>query len=470
MIGRLASGRRTAFARQIGRSWSAFYDGRDLAYAGRVGTGFSERRSTICWPGWRRSSARVPLRLRARAEARECTGSSRASSERSRFTEWTAEADSPAVWRGLRPDKQPQKSARALDRSAFESAGRRLRVSNLEKVIYPASGLQQGPGDRLLPAHRPGLLPHLKNRPLTLKRFPTASGRVLLREERAARRACWVRTAKLPSPGSSKSRDRSSTCSPTIWRPSSGRPTSPRSSCTLRCGDWIAKGKPAPPSDGLRPRPRRAGDDRRDAAASPSSSASFSTPTASPRCRRRAVQGPAAVRPAAPRRVPGRTSTCTPPPARRAARARTPGAGRFEHEEGAARRQGPRRLESEQRRQDDGRRLLASRERPTVSTPVSWSEVGGCRRPDDLVFLAGDVLERESSAAICSRPRFGPLARWRPKWRPPRIKRLVAPRHAATLRSPAVLAGTGLLRLALGAGGPPRLVSFSTAAAPGIAE
>jgi len=37
---------------------------------------------------------------------------------------------------------------------------------------------------------------------------------------------------------------------------------------------------------------------------------------------------------------------------------------------------------------------LRARERPTVSTPVSWSEVESCRRPDDLVFLCGDVLER----------------------------------------------------------------------------
>ena len=37
---------------------------------------------------------------------------------------------------------------------------------------------------------------------------------------------------------------------------------------------------------------------------------------------------------------------------------------------------------------------LRARERPTVSTPVSWREVESCRRPEELVFLAGDVLER----------------------------------------------------------------------------
>ncbi|MBT2544085.1 non-homologous end-joining DNA ligase [Streptomyces sp. ISL-44] len=48
---------------------------------------------------------------------------------------------------------------------------------------------------------------------------------------------------------------------------------------------------------------------------------------------------------------------------------------------------------------------LRARARPTVSTPVSWEEVEACRRPDDLVFLADDVplrLERDGDL-------FGPL-------------------------------------------------------------
>ena len=37
---------------------------------------------------------------------------------------------------------------------------------------------------------------------------------------------------------------------------------------------------------------------------------------------------------------------------------------------------------------------LRAREHPTVSTPVSWDEVAACRAPDDLYFTAHDVLER----------------------------------------------------------------------------
>jgi len=37
---------------------------------------------------------------------------------------------------------------------------------------------------------------------------------------------------------------------------------------------------------------------------------------------------------------------------------------------------------------------LRGRERPTVSTPITWAEVRACRRPTQLVFTAEDVLDR----------------------------------------------------------------------------
>jgi len=40
------------------------------------------------------------------------------------------------------------------------------------------------------------------------------------------------------------------------------------------------------------------------------------------------------------------------------------------------------------------RLLLRAREHPTVSTPVTWDEVGACREVADLFFTAPDVLAR----------------------------------------------------------------------------
>jgi bifunctional non-homologous end joining protein LigD len=40
---------------------------------------------------------------------------------------------------------------------------------------------------------------------------------------------------------------------------------------------------------------------------------------------------------------------------------------------------------------------LRAREQPTVSAPITWDEVAGCRKPGDLVFTADDVLDRVSA-------------------------------------------------------------------------
>ncbi|MFD5619926.1 non-homologous end-joining DNA ligase [Streptomyces yangpuensis] len=62
---------------------------------------------------------------------------------------------------------------------------------------------------------------------------------------------------------------------------------------------------------------------------------------------------------------------------------------------------------------------LRARARPTVSAPVSWAEVEGCRTPADLVFLADDIgprLDRDGDlfAPLADPERGRPLPRARP--------------------------------------------------------
>jgi bifunctional non-homologous end joining protein LigD len=49
---------------------------------------------------------------------------------------------------------------------------RRLKLSNLDKVFYPAVGLTKGQVIDYYRQVAPALVPHLRNRPLTLKRYP----------------------------------------------------------------------------------------------------------------------------------------------------------------------------------------------------------------------------------------------------------------------------------------------------------
>ncbi|PYJ22860.1 MAG: ATP-dependent DNA ligase, partial [Verrucomicrobia bacterium] len=48
----------------------------------------------------------------------------------------------------------------------------KIQVSNLEKIIYPKVGFTKGQVIDYYIRVAPVLLPHLKDRPLTMKRYP----------------------------------------------------------------------------------------------------------------------------------------------------------------------------------------------------------------------------------------------------------------------------------------------------------
>ena len=54
----------------------------------------------------------------------------------------------------------------------IEIQGRTLKLTNLEKVLYPKTGFTKGDLIGYYAAISPALLPHIHDRPLTLKRYP----------------------------------------------------------------------------------------------------------------------------------------------------------------------------------------------------------------------------------------------------------------------------------------------------------
>ncbi len=60
----------------------------------------------------------------------------------------------------------------ASARVEVEVEGRRLSLSNLDKVLYPRSGFAKGQVIDYYSRVAPAVLPHLRDRPLTLKRYP----------------------------------------------------------------------------------------------------------------------------------------------------------------------------------------------------------------------------------------------------------------------------------------------------------
>jgi bifunctional non-homologous end joining protein LigD len=86
--------------------------------------------------------------------------------------------------------------------------GRTLTLSNLHKVLYPATGFTKGEVIDYYTRIAPVLLPHIESRPLTLKRYPDGvDGKSFFEKNAPSHAPDWVRKVRLPTPGSTKDRE-----------------------------------------------------------------------------------------------------------------------------------------------------------------------------------------------------------------------------------------------------------------------
>lgn len=83
---------------------------------------------------------------------------------------------------------------------AVEVEGRQLKVSNLDKVLYPEVGFTKGQVIDYYSRIAPALLPHLRNRALTLKRYPNGVDKPFFYEKNCPKhRPDWVGTVAVYS-------------------------------------------------------------------------------------------------------------------------------------------------------------------------------------------------------------------------------------------------------------------------------
>lgn len=81
--------------------------------------------------------------------------------------------------------------------------GRTLRLTNLDKVLYPATGTTKGEVLHYYAQVAPVLLPHLKDRAVTRIRWPHGvQGSSFFEKNAPAGTPSWVRTATVPTTGS----------------------------------------------------------------------------------------------------------------------------------------------------------------------------------------------------------------------------------------------------------------------------
>jgi bifunctional non-homologous end joining protein LigD len=155
-----------------------YYSGGDLVYAGNVGTGFNSReieklldklrplrrdtppfREVPKMPKVRKSDVIwVEPELVAEVE----------------FAEWTHDGRLRAPsYKGLREDRAAEEVRREKPITDRITKGtRELKLSNLDKVFFPVEGITKGDLIEYYRAVAPALVPHLKDRPFTMVRWP----------------------------------------------------------------------------------------------------------------------------------------------------------------------------------------------------------------------------------------------------------------------------------------------------------
>jgi len=82
--------------------------------------------------------------------------------------------------------------------SSIEVQGRQLKLSNLEKVLYPATGFTKQQVIDYYVRIAPAMVPHLAGRPLTRKRYPNGVDEEFFYEKNAPQhRPDWVKTTPI---------------------------------------------------------------------------------------------------------------------------------------------------------------------------------------------------------------------------------------------------------------------------------
>ena len=113
------------------------------------------------------------------------------------FAEWTHDGRLRApVYRGLREDKEPSEVRREEPLPTEIKRGRRtLRLSNLDKPFWPEEGITKGD---LIAYYRdvaPVLVPHLRDRPFTMKRYPDGwQGKHFFQKDAPSHMPAWIPT------------------------------------------------------------------------------------------------------------------------------------------------------------------------------------------------------------------------------------------------------------------------------------
>ena len=199
-------------------------DGGQLRYVGRVGTGFDAQELDRL-AGQLALLAREQTPFSGRQPPRDSHFVEPELVCEVEFSEWThAGTLRQPSYKGLREDKPAgavvrERAAQSRGRATqsrgraaqsrgragggtVEIEGRTLKLTNLDKVLYPQTGFTKSDLIDYYTAVAPVLLPHLRDRPLTLKRYPDGVDAEFFYEKRSpGHRPDWVQTVAIAGGG-----------------------------------------------------------------------------------------------------------------------------------------------------------------------------------------------------------------------------------------------------------------------------
>lgn len=273
--------------------------------------------------------------------------------------------------------------------------GRQVALTNLEKVLYPSVGFTKAQVADYYTRIAPVLLPHLRDRAVTRKRYPDGvDGQVFFEKNAPRGTPDWVRTERLPSPGSSKGRETidyvvvddlaalvwtanlaSLELHTHMWRVDDGAQAAPdlvvfdldpgEPATLVECCEVAQLLRPLLEADGVEPLAKTSGSKglqlyaRADAFSSGEQTSAYAKGLA----QRLEKEHPGLV-------------------VHRMTKSLRPGKVLVDWSQNSS------------AKTTVSVYSLRAKERPTVSTPVTWDEVAGCTDPGDLVFHSDDVLAR----------------------------------------------------------------------------
>ncbi|MGA3203840.1 MAG: DNA ligase D, partial [Bryobacteraceae bacterium] len=187
------------------------YDHGNLKWAGNVGTGFDRKKMDAIYAQLAPlETDKCPLEPEKDLPKKGAIWTRPETVCEVRFSNWTDEGRLRApVWVGLRPDIDPQECTRdqpeerkmLLDPAKAEEIltvdHHRLKFTNLNKLYYPKDKIAKRDLLNYYDAVAPLIVPHLKDRPLSLKRYPNGiDADFFFQKEVAPSFPKWLRTAK----------------------------------------------------------------------------------------------------------------------------------------------------------------------------------------------------------------------------------------------------------------------------------